>query len=230
MKTLFTAAAVLTAGSALAAEFTITNGWSGASGDKANLSAFAFQANAGIYPASVTPPDALTSTFELGSLTLTRPTDTTTPNIGTANGYLSSVDSPVFVDINIGAYSGGAFSGYVGSSSSSVLWSDTVSGGDYTFNFTGITLNSATKYWFVFSEDNVEGEISNFRMWVNTSGNNTTAGQGQGYLINDTAQALVPALTTRDWGVSYVIAVPEPSVFALAGLGLLLLRLHARTW
>lgn len=197
MRTLFASAAILATCSALAADYTITNGWSGASGDKANLSAFAFQANAGIYPTSVTPPGSLTPTFDLGALTLTRPADATTPKIGTANGYLSSLDSPVYVDIYTGAYSGGTFSGYVGSSISSVAWSSTVSGGDYTFNFSGITLDSATKYWFVFSEDNAEGEISNFRMWVNTSGNNTTAGQGHGYLVNDTVQALVPALRRR---------------------------------
>ncbi len=225
-RALFASIALFTAGIVLADYPTITNGWSGVSGDKANLAAFAFQANAGIYPTSVTPEGSLTPTFDLRRLTLTRPNDTTTPNVGTVAGYLSSLDTPVYVDIYSGAYSGGAFGGYVGSSSSSVLWGSTTAGGSYSFDFTGVNLSSSTEYWFVFSEDNVEGDISNFRMYVNTSGNNTTGGQGQGYLVNDTAQAYVPALTTRDWGVAYMVTIPEPSALALAGLGLGLLMLR----
>ncbi len=201
----------------------IANPWSGVLGDRGNMSAFAFKADAGSYPASVTPADSLTPTFLLGEVTLFRPNDTTAPNFGTDATLTTGADTPVFLDIYTTMSAGNVFSGYVGSSSTSVAWSGTTQDGAYSFSFTGITLDSAAKYWFVFSEDNVEGDVANFRTKLNTSGNNTTAGPGQGYLVNDLAQSVTPVNNTvRDWGMAYsVTAVPEPSVALLGGLGLL---------
>ena len=77
----------------------------------------------------------------------------------------------------------------------------------YTFNFSGLTLDSSTKYWFVFSEDDVAGDVAQFRALVNTSGDNLTAGAGKGYLLNDTAQVLGPTYAAQDWGVACVVTV-----------------------
>jgi hypothetical protein len=98
----------------------------------------------------------------------------------------------------------------------------------YSFSFSGISLDSSTKYWFVFSEDNVDGEVSQFRGKVNTSGDDLTAGPGKGYLVSDTLQVLGPTLSAFDWGVNYVVTVPEPSTVALAGLSLASLLLVRR--
>lgn len=227
MKLVVTALVAITSGAALAQPYTISNPWSGVAGDRANLAAFAFRADAGQYPDSVDPAGSLTPTFEIQRLTLIRPNDATTPNFGGAVGQVTSASAPVFVDIYTD-FAGGVFDGYVGSSLTGVAWSDTVADQPYSFAFSGITLNSGAKYWFVFSEDNVEGEVSQFRFKVNTSGDNLTPGPGRGYLVNDTVQVVLPALTTQDWGVAYVVAVPEPSVFALAGLGALLWQLGRR--
>ncbi len=214
--------AVLLGSAAVAnAAYTIVNPWSGVTGDRGNMSAFAFKADAGNYPASITPADSLTPTFSLGEMTLLRPNDVTTPVFGTGVRQTTDANTPVFLDIYTTAAAGNVFSGYVGSSSSSVTWSSTTQDGAYTFSFTGITLDSATKYWFVFSEDNVDGDIANFRAKLNTSGNNTTAGPGQGYLVNDLAQSVSQDNVTRDWGVAYTATVPEPSSALLGGLGLL---------
>lgn len=218
MKNLLTLCVALASASALAQPYTISNPWSGVAGDRANIAAFAFRADAGQYPDSVNPPGSLTPLLEIQRLTLTRPNDATTPNFGGAVGQVSSADAAVFVDIYTD-FAGGAFSGYVGSSLTGVAWNDTVADGPYSFAFSGITLSSGTKYWFVFSEDNVEGEVSQFRLKVNTSGDNLTAGPGRGYLVDDTAQVALPNLTTQDWGVAYVVTVPEPSALAILGLG-----------
>jgi hypothetical protein len=215
---------LLAAGPAFAQSFTIANPWSGASGDKANLAAFAFEADAGNYPNSISPLGSLDATFEIGSLTLTRPNDTTTPVFGTTGISIADASTAVFIDIYT-TYSGGVFSGYIGSSSSSINWNNTTAGGNYTFDFSGIILESTTKYWFAFSTDNLNGNIGNFRMNLNTSGTDGTAGPGHGYLVNDTAQAVsannsgsLGAL--QDWGPAFTIqAVPEPSVAVLSSLG-----------
>lgn len=226
---------ILAAGPVLAQSLTIDNPWSGASGDKANLAGFAFKADAGNYPNSITPSGSLSPTFELTSLTLGLVSgDTTTPSFGTSGAQLATADTPVFIDIYTG-YSAGTFSGYLGSSSTSVTW-NTVSGGtSYTLNFSGIILDSSTKYWFAFSDDNVDGSVKNFRMEVNTSGSDSTAGPGKGYLVGDTAQAISVnnsgGMSTQDWGPAYSISatpVPEPSAAALAALGISSLMIFRR--
>lgn len=222
MKTPVYLGALVILSAAVAAQAdTIVNVWSGVSGDKANCAAFAFRADAGSYPDSVTPLGALTSSFYLDAVTLIRPADTTTPSMGTGVRQITSADSPVYLDVYTGLEAG-VFTGYVGSSSSSVAWSSTASDQPYTFDFAGLTLESSAKYWFVFSEDDAEGEVSNFRFKVNTSGDNMTPGQGKGYLLNDTAQVMKQAGATDDWGTAYTVtftAVPEPSILALLALG-----------
>jgi hypothetical protein len=230
MKNLFAGLIAVLAGTALTQAQTISNPWSGVSGDKGNMSAFAFQANAGTYPASINPTGSLTAEFSLDSLTLTRPNDTTTPVFGTGLRQLASADTPVFIDIYT-SLSAGVFSGYLGSSTSSVLWSGTTADQPFTFNFTGITLQSSSKYWLVFSEDNVDGDISNFRAKLNTSGDNLTPGPGKGYLINDTSQALTQANAEQDWAFAYSVSfmpIPEPSVLSLGLLGLVVLARRRR--
>lgn len=227
MKYLATSFALLLAGSAMAQNYTISNPWSGVTGDRANFSAFAFQANAGQYPASINPLGSLTPTFAIGSLTLNRPNDATTPNFGAGAGQITDANTPIYVDIYT-SFAAGTFGGYVGSSSSGVTWNSTAANQPYTFNFSGITLDSSTKYWFVFSEDNVDGEVSQFRGKVNTSGDDLTAGPGKGYLVGDTSQVLSPTLAAFDWGVDYVVGVPEPTAFTLAGLGATALLLARR--
>lgn len=233
MKASLLGTSIALAASGLAQPFTLDNPWSGTTGDKANLAGFAFRADAGTYPASVTPPGALGDTFELASLTLIRPNDTVTPAFGSAAvGQLTDASTPVYVDIYTG-YAAGTFSGYLGSSTTGVAWSGTVQDQPYTFAFSGITLQNTTQYWFVFSEDGAEGEVSQFRAKVNTSGDNLTPGPGKGYLVNDTVQTIsasnAGALGQQDWGVAYTVAaVPEPSTLTLAGLGLGLLLLRRR--
>lgn len=107
-------------------------------------------------------------------------------------------------------------------------------GESYSFDFANLPLQSNTKYWFAFSEDNVDGEFSNFRLRVNTSGNDSTAGPGQGYLVNDTFQILDQGGNARDWGTDYVVeltAVPEPAgvvAFVAMGLGIVSARRKSR--
>ena len=214
---------------------TINNAWSGTSGDKANMAAVAFQANAGVYPDSITPAGALVSptAFWLDALTLTRPDDATTLSLGTGARQTTSADTPVYVDV-YSTYDSvnKAFSDYLGSSSTSVAWSQTVQNQDYTFSFSGITLQSDQKYWFVFSEDNVDGEVSNFRMKVNTAGADTTVGQGKGYLVGDTLQGLGQNNSNVDRGTAYTVSftvIPEPGIAALLALGGLALFLRKRS-
>ncbi len=218
MKHLVTSLALLLAGSAMAQNYTISNPWSGVLGDRANFSAFAFQANAGQFPTSVNPLGSLTPTFSIGSLTLERPNDATTPTFGAGAQQTTSATTPVYVDIYT-TFAAGVFGGYVGSSSSGVTWSSTVANQPFTFNFSGITLADSTKYWFVFSEDQVDGDVAQFRSKVNTSGTDPVAGPGKGYLVGDLVQVVLPTLASQDWGVSYVVGVPEPATGALAGLG-----------
>lgn len=231
MRTQIGIGSLLVLGAAFAAKAdTIVNLWSGVSGDKANCAAFAFKADAGIYPDSVIPVGALTSPFFLDAVTLYRPADTTTPAIGTGARQITSADAPVYLDVYSGLESG-VFTGYLGSSVSSVTWNSTASDQPYTFDFGGLTLESSVKYWFVFSEDNADGEVSNFRFKVNTSGDNLTVGQGKGYLLNDAAQVMKQNGATDDWGTAYEVtftAVPEPSTMALFALGGVALFLRRR--
>lgn len=210
---------------------TISNPWSGVAGDKANVSAVAVRADAGLFPASVTPADSLTPTFLLNSITFSRPDDTVTPTYGTGVRQLLTNSTPVFLDIYTD-YASGVFSGYLGSSSSSVTFESVPQNTDYTLNFAGITLSSSTKYWFVFSEDNLDGDVSNFRLKVNTSGLDTASGAGKGYLVGDTAQIYAQNDTLQDWASAYVLdftPIPEPSTFALGLAGLVtLLILRSR--
>jgi len=228
------AACLILSGTFTLSAATISNPWSGAAGDRANFSAFAFKADAGLFPTSVDPAGSLTPTFQLDSLTLIRPAlaSPDAPSFGTGPGQLTASNTPVFIDIYTD-FAANAFSGYLGSSSSSVTWDDTVSDQPYTFNFTGINLDSGTKYWFVFSEDNLDGDIAQFRAKVNTSGNNTTPGPGPGYLVNDTLQVLLPGatLSSRDWGVAFTVGftpIPEPTTLALGLLGATLLIFRRR--
>lgn len=235
------AALLFTVGAASAD--TVTNAWSGVAGDRGNMSAFAFKGDAGAYPDSVTPPGTLTPTFDLNSLSLYRPAigSGDLPSIGTGFMQLPDTNTPVFMDIYTTMTGSGAstsFSGYQGSSSSSVTWADVATQAQntpFTFNFSGITLDRSTKYWFVFSTDNVDGNWADFRVALNTSGSDGTAGQGQGYLVGDTVQSLTsgPNPATRDWAFAYSadftpVGVPEPSTMVLAALGgagmLLMLR------
>ncbi len=230
MKTLIQAVSVIGLATVVASGATFSNPWSGVLGDRANLAAIALQANAGEYPASVDPAGALTGQFTLDSLTLTRPNDATTPNFGDGPRLTLTADTPVFLDVYT-SFDGSSFSGYLGSSSSSVSWTATVADQPYSFSFVGLTMQSDQKYWLVFSEDAVEGEVSNFRLKVNTSGANDAAGPGKGYLVGDTAQVLAQNNTIQDWGVNYTATftpIPEPTALALGFLGGVLFVFRSR--
>jgi len=196
---------------------TISNNWSGVAGDRGNMTGFAFRADAGSFPASVDPAGSLTPNISLNSLTFFRPNDTTTPSFGTGTRQVTDANTPVFLDV-YSTLSSGVFSGYLGSSSTSVAWANTVQDQAYSFAFAGLTLSSSTKYWFVFSEDNLAGDDANFRVKLNTSGNDTTPGEGKGYLVNDTVQGLTQGGANQDWGFAFTAdftPVPEPSIAAL---------------
>jgi len=222
MKTVLCTASLIASAAAWAADTgTIVNEWSGVTGDKANMAAFAFRADAGVYPNSVTPFGSLTPVFQLNALTLTRPNDAVTPSFGGGARQTTDADTAVYLDL-YSSYDGAAFGGYLGSSSSSVTWNSTLPGEPYTFGFAGLTLDSNQKYWFVFSEDNVDGEVSNFRFLVNTSGDNSTPGQGKGYLVDDTVQGITQGGLSQDWAAAYTVhftAIPEPSIGLLGFLG-----------
>ena len=126
------------------------------------------------------------------------------------------------------------YSGYLGSSTSSVIFDnglDPISPGEsFTFSFAGLTLDKDVTYWLVFSEDGIDGEVSSFRTRVNTSGNDSTAGPGPGYLVGNLAQVEYPG-ALNDWGVEFsasVTPVPEPSSLAVLVLGLISVGLLAR--
>ncbi|HOY59247.1 MAG TPA: hypothetical protein PK640_14070 [Verrucomicrobiota bacterium] len=222
MKTAICTASLIVGAAACAADTgTIVNEWSGVAGDKANMAAFAFRADAGIYPNSVTPLGSLTPVFQLDALTLRRPNDAVTPNFGGGARQTTGADTPVYLDL-YSSYDGAAFGGYLGSSSSSVTWNSTVADQPYTFSFSGLTLDSNQKYWFVFSEDDVDGEVSNFRFLVNTSGDNAASGQGKGYLVGDAVQGITQGGAGQDWGTAYTVqftAIPEPGVLLLGLFG-----------
>lgn len=201
---------------------TINNNWSGVVGDKGNMTGLAFQANAGNYPNSIDPPGSLTPMIELTRLTLFRPDDGTTPSLGPGVRQLADADTPVYLDVYT-TMTGNTFSGYLGSSSSSVTWASTVQDQAYSFVFSGLVLSSSAKYWFVFSQDNVEGNDTNFRLKLNTSGDDLTPGEGKGYLVNDTIQSLTQAGVAQDWGFAFTAEftpVPEPTSATLLGLAL----------
>ncbi|HEX6961136.1 MAG TPA: PEP-CTERM sorting domain-containing protein, partial [Lacipirellula sp.] len=186
---------------------TITNPGTAAAGDKANTSGFAFRADAGTFPASVSPSGSLTDLLLLSKLTLKRPDDATTPSFGTGARQTTSAATPIFLDVYT-SLDGAAntFSGYVGSSSTSVAWDATVQNTNYSFDFSNLLLSKSSKYWFVFSEDAVEGEVSNFRHRVATGGSNTGAGDNaSGYLLNDTAQVHTQGGGESDWGTEHIV-------------------------
>lgn len=220
-------AASLLAGAGAVDAQTIFNPWSGVAGDRGNMSAFAFRADGGTYPDSISPAGSLQAQFTLTGITLLRPNDTQTPVFGTGVRQLTDAATPVFIDIYTG-YDAGVFSGYIGSSSTSVAWADTSPDQPFSLGFPSLSLQSNTKYWFVFSEDALDGDVSNFRAKLNTSGADLAAGPGKGYLVGDTAQALTQAGALQDWAFAYTVnVVPEPSVFSLllmAGCGLWLRR------
>ena len=127
----------------------ITNPWSGTAGDRASYSAFAFRPTAGLFPDSVNPAGALDALQSLtfDSITFTRPANDTTSNfpiIGTGIGQLSSVAAPVFVDVYATRSGALTYSGYLGSSTTSVISDDGISpiapGASFTLSFAGITL------------------------------------------------------------------------------------------
>lgn len=185
---------------------TITNPGTAAAGDKATTSAFAFRGDGGTFPASVSPPGSLTDLFVLQKITLKRPDDATTPSFGAGTRQTTAATTPVFLDVYT-SLNGATdlFSGYVGSSSSSVAWSETTQNATYSFDFANLLLTKSSKYWFVFSEDNVEGEVSNFRHRVTTGGSNTGTGDNAaGYLLNDTAQIHTQGGAEQDWGNEFV--------------------------
>ncbi|RIK87438.1 MAG: hypothetical protein DCC67_01860 [Planctomycetota bacterium] len=211
---------------------TVTNPWSGVAGDRANIMGFAFRADAGNYPASIDPAGSLRPHIQLTKVTLVRPassdpTNPTTPSFGTGPRQTTSAATPVFLEVYAAADSAtDSFSGFLGASTNSIAWQDMpLEGEGYSFDFANLPLQSNSKYWFAFSEDNVDGEFSNFRLRVNTSGNDATAGPGQGYLVSDAFQILDQGGNSRDWAAEYVVeftSVPEPSgaALALAAVGL----------
>ena len=230
MKTTHLATALLLAAASGQAQ-TIGNPWSGVTGDRGNMSAFAFRADAGLYPNSISPAGALDgiSAITLTSVTLTRPNDATTPNFGDGLRQITSASATVFLDVYT-EFSGGSFSGYLGSSLTGVTWDSTTAGQAYTFDFSAITLAVDQKYWFVFSEDDIDGEISQFRAQLNTSGDDATAGAGKGYLVGDTVQSVTSGGVAQDWAFATSVGftpVPEPSTLALgfSGAALFLVRL-----
>jgi len=232
LKEFYRAAAVIgTLGFVAAASAnTVSNNWSGVLGDRGNMTAFAFKADAGAFPTSIDPFGSLTPSILLTNITFFRPNDTTTPSFGTGVRQLANSTTPVFLDVYT-AKSGTTFSGYLGSSSSSVTWASTVQDGAYSFDFSSLSLSSSTKYWFVISEDNIAGDESNFRMKLNTSGSDGVAGQGRGYLTGDLQQALAQNGVDQDWAFAFTAgytAVPEPTVAAVAGMGLAVLTIIAR--
>jgi hypothetical protein len=182
----------------------IYNEWRGTGEAGGNLIAFAFRANAGTFPDSVLPPGSLTETFRLERLMVYRPNDTIEPAFGTGYGALSSPTAPVFLDIYSNTNGAGGFTGYVGSSTNSMSWSSTAPGTACFFDFPHLGLRSDHKYWIVFSEDPFEGEVSNFRVAVNTSGTDKTPGNGQGYLVNDALQAILFPFVAKDWQVGLI--------------------------
>jgi hypothetical protein len=215
---------------AMAQAHTISNDWSGVLGDRGNMTAFAFRADAGNYPTSLDPLGTLTPTISLTNLTFFRPNDTTTPVLGSGVRQLTDANTPVFLDVYT-SKSGSIFSGYLGSSSTSVTWAGTVQDGLYSFEFAGLSLSSSTKYWFVFSEDNIAGDDANFRVKLNTSGSDAVAGPGRGYLTTDLQQSLTQAGADQDWAFAFTAGftpVPEPTAFALAGMSLVVCTIAAR--
>ncbi|MBN2506018.1 MAG: hypothetical protein JXQ71_04925 [Verrucomicrobia bacterium] len=213
---------------ALSQAQSLSNPWSGVLGDRGNMSAFAFQATAGLFPDSVSPSGALEGVpaIALTRLTLTRPDDATLPAFGTGDRQITGTDTPVYIDV-YSDYSGGVFSGFLGSSSTGVAWDQTAAAQAYSYDFTGPTLAVDHKYWFVFSETIGDGDVAQFRCQLNTAGDNLTPGPGKGYLVNDTVQSLTSAAVPQDWAFAYVVdftPVPEPSTIAL-GLSASLLAL-----
>lgn len=138
-------------------------------------------------------------------MTIKCPDDTTTPSFGTGTRQTTSAETPVFLSVYTGLNGAtDVFSGYVGSLSTSVAWSGTTQNTTYSFDFSNLLLGKNTKYWFVFSEDNVVGEVSNFRHRVATGGSNTGAGDNaSGYLLNDTAQVHTQGAAEQDWGTEF---------------------------
>lgn len=200
------AAAIGMATTASAQVNTITNPGSVVPGDNANNSAFAFRGDGGTFPGTVSPPGSLTDLFALTKMTLKRPA-AGAPSFGTGVRQTMSSATPIFLDVYTSLNGGtDTFSGYVGSSSTSLAWDDTVADMTYSFSFANLLLQKSTKYWFVFSEDNVAGEVSNFRQRVINSGNNTGTGDnGFGYLLNDTQQIHTQGGAETDWGTEYVV-------------------------
>jgi hypothetical protein len=230
MKKIISTFALMVAAVSIAQANTISNNWSGVLGDRGNMTAFAFKADAGAFPTSIDPFGSLTPSILLTNMTLFRPNDATTPVFGTGTRQLTSSTTPVFLDVYT-TKSGTTFSGYLGSSSSSVTWASTVQDGLYSFDFSSLSLASNLKYWFVFSEDNVAGDDANFRVKLNTSGSDAVAGQGRGYLTGDLQQSLTQAGADQDWGFAFTAgytAVPEPTVAAVAGMGLVVLTILVR--
>ncbi len=219
MKTIQLTAAILFTAAICHGQTTINNPWSGVLGDRGNMTAFAFRADAGLFPDSVTPAGGLDgmSAITLNTFSLTRPNDATTPNFGTGVRQITSASTPIFLDIYTD-YTAGVFSGYLGSSDTGVTWESTLAAQSYTFNFSTVTLAVNQKYWFVFSEDGIDGEVSQFRAQLNTSGSDAMPGAGKGYLVGDLVQSVTSGGVSQDWGVAYgavVTPVPEPSTLAL---------------
>lgn len=236
-KILVASLALLLGGAAAVQAATITNPWSGTAGDRANIMGFAFQADAGQFPASVDPAGALTDTIQLTKVSLVRPASPNpaspvTPSFGEGPRQTTDSLTPIYLDVYTAVDADtDTFSGFLGSSTNGVAWEDTTELAPYAFEFAGLTLNKGTKYWFVFSEDNVDGEFSNFRLQVNTSGNDATAGAGQGYLVGDTFQILDQGGNVRDWAAAFTAeftAIPEPSCLALVLGGVALAGLRRR--
>jgi len=86
----------------------------------------------------------------------------------------------------------------------------------YTFNFTGADLTNGSKYWVIPQSD--------FVTWQGNSNNSAPVGQNSaGYTFANTLLGFDDGswrvMLSKDFAVS-VEAVPEPSTYATAGIGM----------
>jgi hypothetical protein len=212
-----------------------------ASGDRANLRAFAFRPQAG----GSGPAAPLEQTVLLTSLTLHRPgfNDATTPQFGSAAGQVTSSATPVYLKV-YSSFTGGTGVADVGTllgiSGNGISWDevDAINGAGpssvtaapfegYTYNFPSVALDRDTTYWMVFSETGDDSvDVAQFRMIVEPG----AGAAGSGYLP-ETIQARTTTGASQDWGVYFtanVESIPEPSTAGSLGLAVLAVALRRR--
>lgn len=212
-----------------------------ASGDRANLRAFAFRPQAG----GSGPSAPLEQTVLLTSLTLHRPgfNDVTTPQFGTAAGQVTSSATPVYLKV-YSSFTGGTGVADVGTllgvSENGISWDevDAINGvgvssataapfDAFTYSFPSVSLDRDTTYWMVFSETGDDSvDVAQFRMIVEPG----AGAAGTGYLA-DTVQVRTTTGAAQDWGVYFtanVESIPEPSTVGSLGLAVLAVALRRR--